>query len=80
MIRIKRVSNTSPFPLVPRGPIWLTEFEQEQRPSGNRDREAIVVEAGLRDGEGSVDTPDMHRIRWVKNKMWKRNSIQRNNI
>ena len=28
------------------------EVEQEQRPSGNGDREAIVVGAGLCDGEG----------------------------
>ena len=33
-------------------PILLSEVEQEQRPSGNGDREAIVVEAGLRDSEG----------------------------
>ena len=33
-------------------PILLSEVEQEQRPSGNEDREAIVVGAGLRDGEG----------------------------
>ena len=49
----------SPFPLVPCGPlgaayvpILLSEVEQEQRPSGNGDREAIVVGAGLCDGEG----------------------------
>ena len=33
-------------------PILLSEVEQEQRPSGNGDREAIVVEAGLCDNEG----------------------------
>ena len=33
-------------------PILLSEVEQEQRPSGNEDREAIVEEAGLCDGEG----------------------------
>ena len=33
-------------------PILLSEVEQEQRPSGNEDRGAIVVGAGLRDGEG----------------------------
>ena len=33
-------------------PILLSEFEQEQRPSGNGDRGAIVVGAGLCDGEG----------------------------
>ena len=42
----------SPFPLVPYVPILLSEVEQEQRPSGNGDREAIVVGAGLCDGEG----------------------------
>ena len=33
-------------------PILLSEVEQEQRPSGNGDREAIVVGAGLCYGEG----------------------------
>ena len=33
-------------------PILLSEVEKEQRPSGNEDREAIVVGAGLCDGEG----------------------------
>ena len=33
-------------------PILLSEVEQEQRPSGNGYREAIVVGAGLCDGEG----------------------------
>ena len=47
----------SPFLLVPRGPLGplifpSCEVEQEQRPSGNGDREAIVVGAGLCDGEG----------------------------
>ena len=32
-------------------PILLGEVEQEQRPSGNGDREAIVMEAGRCDGE-----------------------------
>ena len=32
--------------------ISLSEVEQEQRPSGNGDREAIVVGAGLCDDEG----------------------------
>ena len=32
--------------------ILLSEVEQEQRPSGNEDHEAIVVGAGLCDGEG----------------------------
>ena len=30
----------------------LSEVEQEQRPSGNGEREAIVVGASLYDGEG----------------------------
>ena len=48
----------SPFPLVPRGPLGCLSShlpkrnEQEQRPSGIGDREAIVVGAGLCDGEG----------------------------
>ena len=33
-------------------PILLSEVEQEQRLRGNGDREAIVVGAGLCDGEG----------------------------
>ena len=32
--------------------ILLSELEQEQRPNGNGNREAIVVGAGLCDGEG----------------------------
>ena len=32
--------------------ILLSEIEQEQRASGNQDREAIVVGAGLCDDEG----------------------------
>ena len=32
--------------------ILLSEVEQDQRPSGNGDREAIIVGAGLCDGEG----------------------------
>ena len=43
-------------PLRPLGaayvPILLSEVEQEQRPSVNGDREAIVVGSGLCDGEG----------------------------
>ena len=33
-------------------PILLSKVEQQQRPSGNGDREAVVVGAGLCDGEG----------------------------
>ena len=43
-------------------PILLSEVEQEQRPSGNEDREAIVVGAGLCDGEGERATPHMPHI------------------
>ena len=32
--------------------ILLSEVEQEQRPSGSGDREAVVAGAGLCDGEG----------------------------
>ena len=46
------ISSSAPRPLGPYMPILLSEVEQEQRPSGNGDREAIVVEAGLCDGEG----------------------------
>ena len=59
MQRIKRASGMSPLPLVRRGPfgaayvsVLLSEVEQVHRPSGNGDREAIVVAAGLCDGEG----------------------------
>ena len=58
MQSIKHASNMSPFPLVPAAPwaayvpILLSEVEQKQRLSGNGDREAIVVGAGLCDGEG----------------------------
>ena len=56
-LSIKRASDISPFGLVPRGPlsnvpILLSEVEQEQRPSGIGGRGAIVVGAGLCDGEG----------------------------
>ena len=53
---IKRASDFSSSAPRPLGaayvPILLSEVEQEQRPSGNGDREAIVVGAGLSDGEG----------------------------
>ena len=35
-------------------PILLSEVDQEQRPSGNEDREAIVLGAGLCNGEGEL--------------------------
>ena len=45
--------SSAPRPLGPAYvPILLSEVKQEQRPSGNGDREAIVVGAGLCDGEG----------------------------
>ena len=47
------IPSSAPRPLgVAYVPILLSEVEQEQRPSGNGDREAIVVGAGLCDGEG----------------------------
>ena len=47
------ISSNAPRPLgAAYVPILLGEVEQEQRPSGNGDREAIVVGAGLCDGEG----------------------------
>ena len=56
---VQIVGDKTPAPsraLRPRGaayvPILLSDVEQEQRPSGNEDREPIVVGAGLRDGEG----------------------------
>ena len=56
---MKRISDMSPFSLVPRGPlgavyvhILLSDVEQEQRPSGNGDRKAILVGAGLCDMVG----------------------------
>ena len=52
MQSIKRASDMSPIPVVPRGPLVLSVDEQEQRSSGNGDREAIVVEAGVCDGGG----------------------------
>ena len=47
------ISSSAPWPLrAAYVSILLSEIEQEQRPSGNGDREAIVVGAGLCDGEG----------------------------
>ena len=47
------ISSNAPRPLgAAYVPILLGEVEQEQRPSGNGDREAIVVGAGPCDGEG----------------------------
>ena len=43
------LSQVTIYPYIP---ILLSEVEQEQRPSGNEDREAIVPGAGLCDGEG----------------------------
>ena len=47
------ISSSAPRPLgAAYIPILLSDVEQEQRPSGNGDREAIVVGARLCDGEG----------------------------
>ena len=47
------ISSSAPRPLgAAYVPILLSEVELEQRPSGNGDRKAIVVGAGLCDGEG----------------------------
>ena len=47
------ISSSAPRPLEAAYiPILLSEDEQEQRPSGNGDREAIVVGACFCDGEG----------------------------
>ena len=47
------ISSSAPRPLgAAYIPILLSEVEQEQRPSGNGDREAIVSGAGLCDCEG----------------------------
>ena len=47
------ISSSAPRPLgAAYIPISLSEVEQEQRPSGNGDRESVVVGAGLCDGEG----------------------------
>ena len=60
----------SPFPLISRGPlgppvslILLSEVEQERRPTGNGDREAIVVGAGLFDREGECAYTEKAPIR-----------------
>ena len=46
--------------MLPLVPLLLSEVEQEQRPSGNRDREPIVVGAGLCEVKAaSVHTPYM---------------------
>ena len=51
--RMCPISSSAPGPL---GAAYVSilpsEVEQGQRPSGNGDREAIVVGAGLCDGEG----------------------------
>ena len=52
MPRICPISSSAPRPLgAAYIAILLSEVEQEQRPSGNGDRQAIVVGAGLCDGE-----------------------------
>ena len=52
-LRYIPITSSAPRPLgAAYVPILLSEVEQEKRPSGNGDREAIVVGAGLFDGEG----------------------------
>ena len=47
------ISSNAPRPLgAAYVPILLSEVEEERRPSGKEDCEAIVVGAGLCDGEG----------------------------
>ena len=47
------ISSCAPWPLgAAYVPIMLSEVEQEQRPSWNGDREAIVVGGGLCGGDG----------------------------
>ena len=67
------ISSNAPLPLgAAYVPILLSEVEQEQRPSGNGDREAIVVRAGPCDGEGErawvpdVSEQDVSATRWRK--------------
>ena len=49
------ISSSAPQPLkAAYVPILLSDVEQEQRPSGNGSREAIVVGAGLCDCEGEL--------------------------
>ena len=63
MPRICPIFSSDPRPLgAAYIPILLSEVEQEQRPSGNGDREAIVVGAGLCDGEGERASSHMHQI------------------
>ena len=52
-VRYAPISSSAPRPLGAADvPIMLSDVEEEQRPSENGDREAIVVEAGLCDSEG----------------------------
>ena len=51
-LRYVPISSSAQFIGAAHIPILPSEVEQEQRPSGNGDREAIVVGAGLCDGEG----------------------------
>ena len=51
-LRYDPISTSAPRPLgAAYVPILLSEVEQEQRPSGNGDREAVVVGSGLCDSE-----------------------------
>ena len=61
------ISSSAPRPLgTSYVPILLSEVEQKQRPSGNGDREAIVVGAGLCDGEGERAYTEYAHIKWEK--------------
>ena len=65
------ISSSAPRPLGAAFlPILLSEVEQEQRPSGNGGREAIVVGAGLCDGEGerayTVNDPILGGEKYLK--------------
>ena len=61
--RASDISSSAPLPLrAAYVPILISEGEHEQRPSGNGDREAIVVGAGLCDGKASVHAPNFPHI------------------
>ena len=61
MSRICPISSSVPRPLgAAYVPILLSEVEQEQTPSGNGDREVIVVGAGLCDDDGERTADASH--------------------
>ena len=64
------ISSSAPRPLgAAYVPILLSEVEEEERPSGNGDREAIVVRAVLCDGEDERAYTGYVHIR--RGKYWK---------